>query len=290
MSERILVTGATGKVGREVVRVLLDEGITVMGATRSPDQAGEMLPAGTSVVEFDYDRADTYDAPVEWADRILVVPPPFDPHVYRTLASFLDWAVQAGTAHLVLLTAMGVDADEELPLRRVERLVAETGVGHTFLRPNVYMQNFHPGFIGRQIRDEGRFTLPVGGARVSLVDARDVAAVAARVLTDDRGRHDGAGYTLTGPEALDHHEIAAILSEAAGRPVGYEAGTDEAMAGRLRAAGWPDDQIEVVGRFFATIRAGARAAVTGDVASVLGRPARGFAAFAGEHAGAWSKA
>lgn len=289
MSERILVTGATGKVGREVVRILRAQGATVMGATRSPSEAASVLPAGTSVVEFDYDRAETYDAPMEWADRILAVPPPFDPHVYRTLASFLDWAVQAGTSHLVVLTAMGVEADEELPLRKVERLVSGTGVGHTFLRPNVYMQNFHPGFIGRQIRDEGRFTLPAGRARVSLVDARDVAAVAARVLTDDPERHEDAAYTLTGPEALDHDEIAAVVSEVAGRPVGYEVGTDEAMAERLRAVGWPDEQIEVVGRFFSTIRAGARSAVTGDVATVLGRPARRFEAFAREHAGAWAQ-
>ena len=287
MGERVLVTGATGKVGREVARRLLERDVAVKGATRSPDAAQRLLPADVSVVEFDYELAATWDAVVEWADRIFVVPPPFDPYAYRTLSSFLDWAVQAGVVQVVVLTAMGVEDREELALRRVERLVQETGVAHTFLRPNVYMQNFHPGFVGREIRAEGRFHLPAGEARVSLVDARDVGAVAARVLTADAEAHHRRGYTLTGPEALDHHEIAAVLSRVAEREIEYVPDEDASMAARLRQAGWPQDRIDVVLEFFAVIRSGTRAAVTADVEELLGRPATGLEAFAREHADAW---
>lgn len=287
MSERVLITGATGKVGQEVVRLLLGEGRAVKAATRSPGRARGLLPSGATVVEFDYDRADTWDGAVEWADRIFVVPPPFDPEAYRTLSSFLDWSVQAGSRHVVVLTAMGVDVDEGLALGRIEELVRATGVSHTFVRPNVYMQNFHPGFVGRQIREEGSFALPAGNARVSLVDARDVAAVSARVLTDDVARHDGRGYTLTGPGALDHQEIAAILSEVSGREITYRAGEDGEMAARLSALGWPEDQVEVVRRFFRSIRAGDRANVTADVESVLDREPVPFAEWAREHPDAW---
>lgn len=288
MSERVLVTGATGKVGREVVRLLLRDDGEVMAATRSPERARRLLTSEVDVVEFDYDRAATWDGAVEWADRIFVVPPPFDPSAYRRLSSFIDWAVQAGTSHVVVLTAMGVDEDETLALRRVERLVEETGVGHTFVRPNVYMQNFHPGFVGRQILEEGRFTLPAGDARVSLVDARDVAAVSARLLTDPVDRHEARGYTLTGPEAMDHHRIAGILSEVEGREIVYEPGEDGEMAGRLRTLGWPDDQIEMVLLFFGSIRRGARSRVTGDVEAVLGRPPVAFEEWARDNAGAWT--
>jgi uncharacterized protein YbjT (DUF2867 family) len=285
MSERVLVTGATGKVGLEVVRRLLEAGRDVQAATRSPNRAREILDA--EVVEFDFDRAETYDGPIQWADRIFVVPPPFDPRAYATLSSFLDWAVQAGCDHVVVLTAMGVELREDLALRRVERLVEATGAAHTFLRPNVYMQNFHPGFLGREIREESRFHLPTEASRVSVVDARDVAAVAAHVLTSDAGEHDGRGYTLTGPEALDHEEIARILSEAVGREILYVPEEDASMAERLAELGWPREQVDVVLDFFRSIRDGVRAAVTPDVRNLLGRPAISFRDFAGSHADAW---
>lgn len=287
MSERVLVTGATGKVGREVVRLLVEGGREVQAATRSPGQARELLGSDAEVVEFDFDRAETYDGALQWADRVFVVPPPFDPHAYRTLASFLDWAVQAGSDHVVVLTGMGVEEREDLALRRVEHLVEETGVVHTFLRPNVYMQNFHPGFLSREIRGEGRFHLPSGDARVSLVDARDVGAVAARVLTEAAGGHDRRGYTLTGPAALDHHRIAELLSRASGREITYVPEEDREMAERLGELGWPPERVEVVLDFFGSIREGARAAVTSDVRDLLGRPATSFESFAEEHADAW---
>lgn len=284
LSEKILITGATGKVGSEVVRLLAGEGVEVKAATRRPDRAGS-LGGGVEVVELDYDRAETYDAAVEWADRLFLVPPPFAPNAHERLASFVDWAVQAGCEHLVSLSGMGVDAREDLPLTKLERHVERTGVAFTFLRPNVYMQNFHPGFLGREIREEGTFHIPAADARVSLVDARDVAAVAAEVLTTRD--HVGRSYTLTGPEALDHYEAARVISEAAGREVRYVSSDDADLASRLRDRGWEDDQVEVVLDFFRTIRGGARAGVSGDVEAVLGRPPTSFSAFAGEHAWAW---
>lgn len=285
MKETVLVTGATGKVGSALVGLLADRGVSVKAGTRRPERARPPLGDGVEVVELDYGRAETYDAAVEWADRLFVVAPPFDPRASDHLASFVDWAVQAGVEHVVLLSAMGTGERDDLALRGVERLVESTGVAWTFLRPNVYMQNFHPGFLGREIRREGRFHLPAGEARVSLVDARDVAAVAARVLT---GRdHAGRAYTLTGPEPLDHEGVAAILSEAAGRSIEYVPTDDDAMARRLAELGWPPDHAAVVVDFLRSIRRGERARVTDDVADLLDRPPRTFQEFAREHAEAW---
>ncbi len=285
MNENVLVTGATGKVGGQVVRLLLERGASVKAGTRRPERGRKILPKGAEVVELDYTRTETYDAAVEWADRVFLVPPPFDPHAYRTLSSFVDWAVSAKVRHVVLLSAMGVEDRPDVPLRSVETQLQGSGVDWTVLRPNVYMQNFHPGFLGREIREEGVFRIPAGDGRVSLVDGRDVAAVAAECLTGSR--HLGRIRTLTGPEALSHDEVAAVLSEEAGREVRYEAVEDERMRERLLERGWPEDQLEVVLRFFASIREGDRAHVTGDVADVLGREATSFRAFAQENAAAW---
>ncbi len=286
MSERILVTGATGTVGSELVHLLVSAGAEVKAGTRSPERAGSLAEAGVEIVELDYRQPATFDAAVEWADRLFLQPPPFDPDAYDTLVPLLDWAVQAGTDHVVTLSAMGMEVRDDLPIRRLERHVESLGIEHTFLRPNLFMQNFGRGFLGERIRTSGSFAMPVEDAAVSLVDGRDVAAVAAACLTSDE--HTGAAYTLTGPEALTHAEIALAIGEAAGRPVVFEPVTDEEMLTWLTGAGWKRDVVGVIIALYQSVRAGVRAAVTDDVERLLGRPPSSFADFAASHAGDWS--
>lgn len=284
-AEKVLVTGATGKVGGELVRRLLAEGREVKAATRRPEVARSILGHAVEVVELDYDATETWDGAVQWADRVFLVPPPFDPRADERLVPFLDWAVQSGSRHLVLLSAMGIEARERLALRRIEQRVERTGVAWTFLRPNIYMQNFARGFLARMIRDDGVFRLPVEDAHVSFVDGRDVAAVAAAVLADDR--HFGRAYTLTGPDALTHAETAALMADAAGREVRYEPVPEESMTRTLLDDGWPADQADTFAGLLAAIREGRRSAVTDDVAAILGRGPTPFRQFAAEHAESW---
>ncbi len=286
MAEKILVTGATGKVGRELVRLLLEDGLEVKAGTRSPTLAADLFGPGAEVVELDYDVTATWDEAVQWADRVFLVPPPFDPHGDDRLVPFLDWAVQSGARHLVLLSAMAIEARQRLALRRIEQRVEATGVDWTFLRPNIYMQNFSRGFVARSIRDHGVIRLPVGDAPVSFVDSRDVAAVAARVLQEENG-HFGRAYTLTGPEAMDHDEVAQRVSRAAGRDVRYEHIPEDEMRGFLADAGWSAPQAETFAALMAAIREGRRSDVTGDVEQVTGAAPTSFERFASEHADAW---
>jgi uncharacterized protein YbjT (DUF2867 family) len=282
--DKILVTGATGRVGGALVQRLLESDVEIKAATRTPTAVG---PAARrlEVVELDYDLTETWDAAVQWADRVFLVPPPFDPQADERLVPFLDWAVQSGTRHVVLLSAMGAEIRERMALRRVEERIERTGVAWTFLRSNVYMQNLARGFITRQIRREGVFRIPAGDGAVSFVDSRDVAAVAAAVLSGED--HFGRAYTLTGPEALTHGQAAALMADAAGRPVAYEPASDDDLRGWLGDAGWPADQAETFVRLFASIRAGDRAAVTPEAERLLGRAAVRFEEFARDHAGAW---
>jgi uncharacterized protein YbjT (DUF2867 family) len=284
MSEKILVTGATGKVGSELVRQLVAEGVDVKAGTRSPAAAAQELE-GVEVVELDYDATETWDAAVQWADRVVLVPPPFDPRGDERLVPFLDWAVQSGSRHLVLLSAMGAEAREQMALRRIEQRIERTGVAWTFLRPNIYMQNFARGFVAREIRETGAFRLPADGAAVSFVDGRDVAAVAAAVLQGDA--HFGKAYTLTGPRALTHDDAARVIAEVAGTSVQYRPIAEAEMRTNLLEAGWPPDQADTFARLLAAIREGDRAAVTDHVEGILGRTATSFEDFARDHAGAW---
>ena len=237
------------------------------------------------MVELDYDATETWDAAVQWADRVFLVPPPFDPRSDERLVPFLDWAVQSGSRHLVLLSAMGIEAREQLALRRIEQRIERTGVAWTFLRPNIYMQNFARGFLARSIREEGVFRLPAEHAHVSFVDGRDVAAVAAAVLGDDT--HFGRAYTLTGPDPLTHHDAAEILAGVAGRPVRYEPVTSDEMTRALLADGWPGEQADTFASLLGAIREGRRSAVTDDVSAVLGSQPTAFREFAEDHVDAW---
>lgn len=286
MAEKILVTGATGKVGRELVQRLLADGVEVKAGTRRPDVAAQLFGSGAEVVELDYDVTATWDEAVQWADRVFLVPPPFDARSDERLVPFLDWAVQSGARHLVLLSAMAIEARERLALRRIEQRVERTGVDWTFLRPNIYMQNFARGFVARSIREEGVIRLPVNDAPVSFVDGRDVAAVAARVLEDDR--HFGRAYTLTGPEPLDHAEVARRISEVTGRGVRYEPISEDTMRDTLASEGWPSEQADTFASLMAAIREGRRSDVTGDIEAVTGRAPTPFTEFAREHAADWS--
>lgn len=290
MNENILVTGATGKVGRALIRRLLADGANVRAGTRSPERARELFGDEVEVVELDYHRADTYDGAVHWADRLFVVPAPFDPDHYDTLIPFLDWAVQSGTEHLVLQSAMGVERIDDLHLHKVERHVEQTGVDVTFLRPNWFMQNFSEGYIRESIAGEGSFALPAGETAVSFVDARDVAAVAAAVLTGGGtgAGHVGRAYTLTGPEALDHYQAAGVLSEVAGRPVEYRAVADDVFRTILRERGRREAEVEVIVRAYGSMRDGWRIEATDTVAELLGRPPTSFRDFAAEHAEVWA--
>jgi uncharacterized protein YbjT (DUF2867 family) len=281
--ENILVTGATGKVGRELIPLLVDAGSRVKAATRDPEGARALFDSRVEVVELNYRLTETYDAALAWADRMFLVPPPFAPRAYQAIGPLLDWAVSTRVGHIVLLSGMTVPDDPELDLRKVERHLEAQDTAHTILRPNLYMQNFHPGFISRQLQRDGRIRLAAGEARVSLVDVRDVAAVAARVLTTTE--HRGTALTLTGPEALSVNDAVEVLAREAGRTIDCEAVDDAAFRGVLAADGWRSGEIDVILALFASIRAGARAPVHPDVPEVLGRPARSFAEFARELGG-----
>jgi uncharacterized protein YbjT (DUF2867 family) len=286
MPEKILVTGATGKVGSELVRRLLDLDVEVKAGTRRPIEAATTLPNAVEVVELDYDLTETWDAAVQWADRVFLVPAPFDPQSDQRLVPFLDWAVQSGSRHLVLLSAMGAEVREQMTLRRIEQRIERTGVSWTFLRPNIYMQNFARRFMASQIRDSGEFRLSAGDAAVSFVDSRDVAAVAAVVLQGDA--HFGQAYTLTGPEALRHDDAARIIAEVSERSVEYQAIDEAEMRQAVRDAGWAPEQADTFALLLASIREGQRAAVTDHVERLLGRTPGSFAAFARDHAAVWA--
>lgn len=281
MPPSVLVTGATGKVGRATVDALLARGADVRAASRHLDTA-----AGVKRVTFDWARPDTYDAALAGVDRVFVLLPSGVEDVGAPGRAFLDRARAAGVERVVLMTAMGVEhAPPEVPLRALELHVEGLGVPATVLRPNWFAQNFSEGVFREPIVRNGVIRLPAGDAAVSFVDVRDIGAVAAAALVEDG--HEGAAYTVTGPAALTHADAAEAIGRAAGRPVRYEPVDDDAFRAAMGGMGWDRGYLEALVGLFGMSRAGAAAPVSPDVERVLGRPATPFAQFAADHADAW---
>jgi uncharacterized protein YbjT (DUF2867 family) len=165
-----------------------------------------------------------------------------------------------------------------------EQQIVVSGIPYSFLRPNSYMSNFLTFY---RPDPEGNIRLPLGDARVSYIDPRDVAEVAAHVLTTEG--HAGQAYTLTGAEAITVEEVASAISEATGRSISYVDVREEAMRQGMLSQGLPPAMVDGVLDLFATNRAGKAAVVTDAVRDITGRPPRSFKEFARDHAEGWKE-
>jgi uncharacterized protein YbjT (DUF2867 family) len=165
----------------------------------------------------------------------------------------------------------------------VEKHLMASGVAYTLLRPNFFMENFTTGFLASMIAQGGIF-LAAGDAGTSFISVDDIAAVAAAAFDEALF---GAELNLTGPTALDHHQVAKIISEASGRQIQYQALTEEAMLQGARDQGLPEAAVQYMGILYNAVRSGWMAAITGDVQRLIGRPPISFGDFARAHADAW---
>jgi uncharacterized protein YbjT (DUF2867 family) len=287
VGERILVTGASGNVGREVVRALLRERAegrwdgAVVRAVRAPE--AETAP-GTDAGVLRFGEPATYSTALEGVTRLFLMRPPQIGNVRRDMFPFVDAARAAGVRQVVLLSLLGAEDRPYVPHRRLERAILAAGLPWTFLRPSFYMQNLSTTHR-REIRERGEIMVPAGRSRTGFVDTRDVGEVAALALT--RPGHAGQAYDLTGPEALDYSQVAALFSEVLGRKVVYR---DPSLLAFVRYRLSLGDRLPfvlVMAGLYAATRAGGADAVTGTVERLLGRPPTTLRAFVAENARLW---
>ena len=285
----ILVTGATGTIGRAVIKILSQyDDVTIRAATRHPGQLrGDAGTERLTPITFDWDAPHAASDITAGGGTMLVLPPAAR-HPLPATTRLLDSAIAAGVQHVVFLSTLGADFDPGFAFGRWalagEQAVAAAGVPYTVLRPNSYMTNFltmqRPGH-------DGALRLPWSDGACSFVDPRDVAATAVQVLLEPHG-HNGATYELTGPEALDLHAIAAILRAAAGTSIHYVDTPLATVRAALSDAGMPPQMVTAFLELHSVMASGQRAPVTSHVRQVTGRPPRSFAGFAAEHAATWS--
>jgi uncharacterized protein YbjT (DUF2867 family) len=279
----ILVSGATGKVGGELVRALSAAGAAVRAVARDPATATPLIGPGVEIVRGDYEHPESLDEAMRGVEKAFLVPPASMRQVKQE-SNFIDAAKRAGIGHVVKLSLLTADPKSPGPFPQwhgmAERRLEGSGVRFTHLRPNFYMQNLF--WFARAIRDVDMFSLPLRDARAALVDLRDVAAAAAAVLLGEG--HEGRTYVLTGPQALNFYEVGKLLSEITGRPIGYKPITpEEFKATILKHWNMIEPLADATVSIWRGMSSGSYAGVSPDLGTLLGRPPRSLADFLRDH-------
>src|SRR5699024_1351557 len=199
-------------------------------------------------------------------------------------STFVEVARRVGTRHVVKQSQWAAAADSPVRFLRyhaaVEQKIKDSGMAYTFLRPNLFMQ----ALLGLRepIAHQNKFFAPIGEARISIVDVRDIAAAAAAALTEEG--HAGKTYDLTGPEALSHQEMAEKLSAALGRRIQFADVSPQVMRQTLAAAGFPDWQVEGLIEDYAHYSRGEASTITSGVEDAIGESPRDLAGFVRDYA------
>jgi uncharacterized protein YbjT (DUF2867 family) len=278
MAKSFLIVGASGQVGSGVARFLREAGHSVRSATgkapQSPDQ-----------IQVDLLTGQGLDAAFQGVQRAFFMSPGGYPDQYQVLSPLIRKAKETGLEKVVLMTAQGVEANDAAPFRRAEVELEKSGVAYDIIRPSWFMQNFGTYWL-HDIRTHGAIRLPAGSGRNAFIDSRDIAETAAALLSGDRFANQA--FTLTGPKPLDHGEVAAILSAATGKTIGYQDIPAADFRKGLLAAGLSEAYTDLLVLLIGFLKEGYVASATDAVQTILARPPRTLEAYAKDYKATWA--
>jgi uncharacterized protein YbjT (DUF2867 family) len=281
----ILVIGATGTNGAEVVRRLAAADHQVRALVRDPARATGLPTANVELVRGDLDDTASLDRAFAGVGRAFVVTA-VDERTVGWFRNAFEAARRAGRPHVVKFSALGAGA-RDTPIQRqhtdTDELLQGSGLPYTILRPNSFFQNML--WSAGSIKEQGAFYLPLRDARQSLVDVRDIAAVAVRVLTEPG--HEGQTYEITGPQSLSYADVAATLTKVLGKPVRYVDVPPEAARESMLKAGMPRWNADALTELYTAFATGRFAYTTDVVQRLTGRAPVSFEQFACAHTAAF---
>ena len=289
MAERILVTGATGNVGAEVARLLIEKGreqgfpvrIAVRNVQKAKAKFGE--DANIEYVSLDFDKPETYQAAFEGVKGMFLMRPPAVADASKINAA-VDAAKAAGVQEVAFLSLQGVERNPLLPHARTEKYLKSTGLTYTFLRASFFMQNLDTTHR-EDIAEYGEIFVPAGRGKTSFIDVRDIAAVAVKALTE--AGHENRAYELTGTDALDYFQVADIFTDVLGKRVTYPNPSPWRFWRRMKERGLPTPFILIMIGLYTVCRLGLASHVSRDTAQVLGRAPISMQAYVTDYRGSW---
>ncbi|PSB49841.1 NAD(P)-dependent oxidoreductase [Cyanosarcina cf. burmensis CCALA 770] len=284
MSNNILVTGATGNVGSEVVRLLSKRGYSVKAAVRSHSDSRIHLPSGVESVAFDFEQTQTFEPAFRGINTLFLVRPPAISQVKKYIYPALTIAQAAGVERIVFLSLLGAERMAIVPHAKIEAYIKSLGLAYTFLRASFFMQNLSTTHC-QDIRDRNEIFVPAGKGKTSFIDVRDIAAIAVKVMTEPG--HEDRAYPLTGSEALDYYEVAEIFTNVLGRQIVYTHPSILKFARKMYVRGLQPGLIVVMLGIYTTARLGLAAKVTEDVRHLLQRSPISMEEFVRDYRASW---
>ena len=287
----ILVTGATGTVGSEVLKQLSNDASSynIKAGVHSIENANKVQQYDrVKVVQLDYDNMEGVESAFKDVDKLFLLTHPSSKTVEHE-SNLVTEAKKSGIKLIVKQSIMradlGADVEAMRLHRQAEKLIIESAIPYTFLRPNEFMQGFI-NFQGTTIKSNNAFYVPAEDAKVSFVDARDIAAIAVKALVEG-DKHYNKTYVVTGPEALSYHQAADKLSNATGRKIDYVNISEEETRDALKETGMDDWLINTILGLYTLYRNDHASEVSSAVEEVTGRKATTFVEFATDHADAF---
>lgn len=289
---KILVTGATGNVGAEVIRLLQQQNCHAIpslmvakgiAAVRNPDKAQQILGNNIHCVPFDFTNPNTFNDAFLGVNKLFLVRPPALANVRKEIAPALQAAIAAGVEHIVFLSILGAERNKIVPHAQIERYITELGIKATFLRASFFMQNLNTTHR-EDIQTRGELFMPAGNGKTSFIDVRDIAAIAVRALIEDG--HSNA-YALTGNEALTYYEVADIFTSVLGKQIRYTNPSLLKFIWEMLSRGLKIDLVLIMAAIYTTARLGLAGAVTSDIEQLLGRPPLTMAQYVEDYRQFW---
>ncbi|MDF5724489.1 MAG: SDR family oxidoreductase [Rhizonema sp. PD37] len=266
---KILVTGATGNVGREVIRLLFNQNCHVCAAVKNIDNAKQILGSNIHYIPFDFTNSNTWANAFVGVNKLFLVRPPAFANIRKQIAPVLYAAKQAGIEQIVFLSILGAERNRFVPHSKIERYIEQLCIPATFLRASFFMQNLNT--VHREdIKTRGELFMPAGNGKTSFIDVRDIAAVAVRTLVEDG--HSQRAYTLTGGEALTYYEVADIFTAVLGKPMRYINPSVLSFVAQMSARRLPLSFVFIMAAIYTTARLGLADSITSDVEQLLLRP------------------
>lgn len=281
----ILIAGATGTNGRMLTSRLATAGHQVRALVRNRETAQSLVQSNVELFEGDLNEPGSLESAFAGINQAFIATAIL-PNTVELFQNFFDVAKRTTGAHIVKFSALGAGDGQSVIQRQhteSDEALMESGLPYTILRPNSFFQNML--WSAESIRASGQFYLPLGNAKQSLVDVRDITDVAYAALTETS--HSGKIYELMGPESLSYHDIAKQLSTLLGREITYIPLSNEAALKGMLDSGMPEWNAKALAELYSAFATGNYAETNGNIQKITGKPATDFATWASDNRSAF---
>ncbi len=280
-TEKILIVGANGTVGSEIVKILKASGHAIKATTSK----AALTQDGVEYVKVDLATGVGIHEAFDGVDKAFLLSPPGHADHYSILAPLIQEAKRRSLKKVVLMTAMGANASDSTPFRKAEIELENSGLDYNIIRPNWFFQNFNTFWVGG-IKASNVIELPAGKALTSFIHTKDVSAVAAKLLTSDEFKNKD--FDLTGPTAIDHAQVAKEISKVTGKSVEYKDTAPEKLGETLLSWGIPKDYVNFMILIFGFLKEGYNAGLTQNVKLITGQNPKSLSDYVNEYKSSWT--